>query len=152
MQIVQELCRRPGLNKAGFEMMTIYVPTLQEKVSFFKLTSLRVTTRFHVTKFFFSRKPDAPIKSRMFAKKSKRPSSRPSRILSTVWRRTLIQSSIPSIRSFTWTSKNYPSWVTLKDGVLNPFCCFEGKLDRPTSANRWNPSWSRCSPSCCLLA
>jgi len=31
MQIVQELCKRPGLNKAGFEMLTIYVPTLQEK-------------------------------------------------------------------------------------------------------------------------
>ncbi|XP_054152990.1 uncharacterized protein LOC128951749 [Oppia nitens] len=26
MQIVQELCKRPGLNKAGFEMPTIYVP------------------------------------------------------------------------------------------------------------------------------
>lgn len=32
MQIVQELCKRPGLNKAGFEMLTIYIPTLQEKV------------------------------------------------------------------------------------------------------------------------
>jgi len=31
MQIVQELCKRPGLNKAGFDMLTIYVPTLQEK-------------------------------------------------------------------------------------------------------------------------
>jgi len=31
MQIVQELCKRPGLNKAGFEMLTIYIPTLQEK-------------------------------------------------------------------------------------------------------------------------
>jgi len=31
MQIVQELCKRPGLNKAGFEMLTIFVPTLQEK-------------------------------------------------------------------------------------------------------------------------
>lgn len=31
MQIVQEICKRPGLNKAGFEMLTIYVPTLQEK-------------------------------------------------------------------------------------------------------------------------
>lgn len=26
MQIVQELCKRPGLNKAGFEMPTIYIP------------------------------------------------------------------------------------------------------------------------------
>jgi GTP1/Obg family GTP-binding protein len=32
MQVVQELCKRPGLNKAGFEMLTIFVPTLQEKV------------------------------------------------------------------------------------------------------------------------
>jgi len=31
MQIVQELCKRPGLNTAGFEMLTIYIPTLQEK-------------------------------------------------------------------------------------------------------------------------
>lgn len=31
MQIVQELCKRPGLNKAGFEMLTIFIPTLQEK-------------------------------------------------------------------------------------------------------------------------
>lgn len=33
MQVVQELCKRPGLNKAGFEMLTIFVPTLQEKVN-----------------------------------------------------------------------------------------------------------------------
>lgn len=26
MQIVQELCKRPGLNKCGFDMPTIYVP------------------------------------------------------------------------------------------------------------------------------
>lgn len=26
MQIVQELCKRPGLNKTGFDMPTIYVP------------------------------------------------------------------------------------------------------------------------------
>ena len=31
MQIVQELCKRPGLNKAGFDMLTIFIPTLQEK-------------------------------------------------------------------------------------------------------------------------
>ena len=28
MQIVQELCKRPSLNRTGFEMPTIYVPTL----------------------------------------------------------------------------------------------------------------------------
>lgn len=33
MQIVQELCRRPGLNKCGFEMPTIYIPNPQ-KVKF----------------------------------------------------------------------------------------------------------------------
>lgn len=32
MQITQELCKRPGLNKAGFEMQTIYIPTLLDKV------------------------------------------------------------------------------------------------------------------------
>ncbi|XP_074494178.1 uncharacterized protein LOC141769223 [Sebastes fasciatus] len=29
MQIVQELCRRPGLNKCGFDMPTIYIPNPQ---------------------------------------------------------------------------------------------------------------------------
>ena len=29
MQIVQELCKRPGLNKAGFEMPTIYIPDVK---------------------------------------------------------------------------------------------------------------------------
>ncbi|XP_062874361.1 sarcalumenin [Trichomycterus rosablanca] len=29
MQIIQELCRRPGLNKCGFEMPTIYIPNPQ---------------------------------------------------------------------------------------------------------------------------
>jgi len=33
MQITQELCKRPGLNKAGFEMPTIYIPTLLDKVT-----------------------------------------------------------------------------------------------------------------------
>jgi len=28
MQIVQELCKRPSLNRTGFDMPTIYVPTL----------------------------------------------------------------------------------------------------------------------------
>ncbi|CAD5120755.1 DgyrCDS9315 [Dimorphilus gyrociliatus] len=29
MQIVQELCKRPGLNKTGFDMPTIYIPSLK---------------------------------------------------------------------------------------------------------------------------
>ena len=33
-QIVQEIVKRPGLNKAGIDLKTIYVPTLQEKVKF----------------------------------------------------------------------------------------------------------------------
>jgi hypothetical protein len=66
MQIVQELCKRylisakkkydlflcklfiyflrPGLNKAGFEMLTIFVPTLQEKVN---------SISFHLKRKFF---------------------------------------------------------------------------------------------------
>ena len=28
MQIVQELCKRPGLNRTGFDMPTIYVPSM----------------------------------------------------------------------------------------------------------------------------
>ena len=33
IQITQEICKRPGLNKAGFDMPTIFVPTLAGKVS-----------------------------------------------------------------------------------------------------------------------
>ena len=33
MQITQELCKRPGLNQAGFDMPTVYIPSLIEKVS-----------------------------------------------------------------------------------------------------------------------
>lgn len=47
MQIVQELCRRPGLNKCGFEMPTIYIPNPQKVkwtvrfcVGYFKLLGL----------------------------------------------------------------------------------------------------------------
>ena len=38
MQIVQELCKRPGLNRSGFDMPTIYLPDICTKVSlkFFK--------------------------------------------------------------------------------------------------------------------
>ena len=32
MQIVQELCKRPGLNKTGFDMPTIYVPDPSKQV------------------------------------------------------------------------------------------------------------------------
>ena len=32
MQITQELCKRPGLNRAGFDMPTIFIPTLTDKV------------------------------------------------------------------------------------------------------------------------
>ena len=32
IQITQEICKRPGLNKAGFDMPAIFVPTLAEKV------------------------------------------------------------------------------------------------------------------------
>ena len=31
MQITQELCKRPGLNKCGFDMPTIYVPSLNDR-------------------------------------------------------------------------------------------------------------------------
>lgn len=30
MQIVQELCKRPGLNRTGFDMPTIYIPDLNK--------------------------------------------------------------------------------------------------------------------------
>lgn len=39
MQIVQELCKRPGLNRTGFDMPTIYVPSMNQKVSMKKQKS-----------------------------------------------------------------------------------------------------------------
>ncbi|KAL8571529.1 hypothetical protein ACOMHN_056824 [Nucella lapillus] len=33
MQIVQELCKRPGLNRTGFDMPTIYVPNMNQRGS-----------------------------------------------------------------------------------------------------------------------
>ena len=36
MQITQELCKRPGLNKCGFDMPTIFVPSLVDKVGLLK--------------------------------------------------------------------------------------------------------------------
>ncbi|XP_048252036.1 uncharacterized protein LOC125380037 [Haliotis rufescens] len=33
MQIVQELCKRPGLNRTGFDMPTIYIPSMNQKTS-----------------------------------------------------------------------------------------------------------------------
>ena len=32
MQIVQELCKRPGLNRTGFDMPTIYIPNPNKQV------------------------------------------------------------------------------------------------------------------------
>ena len=32
MQIVQELCKRPGLNRTGFDMPTIYIPNPNKTV------------------------------------------------------------------------------------------------------------------------
>ena len=43
MQIVQELCRRPGLNKCGFEMPTIYIPNPQKVKNNFVLLYLLIT-------------------------------------------------------------------------------------------------------------
>lgn len=33
MQIVQELCKRPNLNRTGFEMPTIFIPSMNPKNS-----------------------------------------------------------------------------------------------------------------------
>lgn len=52
MQIVQELCRRPGLNKCGFEMPTIYIPNLQ-KVRLW-CSHLCLIRLFNYIQFFFS--------------------------------------------------------------------------------------------------
>lgn len=45
MQIVQELCKRPGLNRTGFDMPTIYIPELN-KLSYWALQQ-------HLFHFFF---------------------------------------------------------------------------------------------------
>ena len=44
MQITQELCKRPGLNKTGFDMPTIYVPTLTGKV-WLSLANMHIRVR-----------------------------------------------------------------------------------------------------------
>ena len=38
MQIVQELCKRPGLNRTGFEMPTIFIPNPSGKVLWWLLS------------------------------------------------------------------------------------------------------------------
>lgn len=48
MQIVQELCRRPGLNKCGFEMPTIYIPNPQ-KVKWSVLVTLNCCVCIKIT-------------------------------------------------------------------------------------------------------
>lgn len=40
MQIVQELCKRPGLNKCGFDMPTIYIPNSNKVGVLTELSSL----------------------------------------------------------------------------------------------------------------
>ena len=40
MQITQELCKRPGLNKCGFDMPTIYIPSLTDRVCLALYTSV----------------------------------------------------------------------------------------------------------------
>jgi hypothetical protein len=35
MQIVQELCKRPGLNRTGFDMPTIYIPELNKVLTLY---------------------------------------------------------------------------------------------------------------------
>ena len=46
MQITQELCRRPGLNRAGFDMPTLFIPTLTDKVSL-SLPLFLLSSLFH---------------------------------------------------------------------------------------------------------
>ena len=41
MQIVQELCKRPGLNKTGFDMPTIYIPN-PNKVRYYFTSFLNI--------------------------------------------------------------------------------------------------------------
>lgn len=52
MQIVQELCKRPGLNKCGFDMPTIYIPN-PNKVRLPLSPSLRWFDTFKACTFFF---------------------------------------------------------------------------------------------------
>lgn len=46
MQIVQELCKRPGLNRTGFEMPTIYLPDEVSKVTTCTLKSIKLLNVF----------------------------------------------------------------------------------------------------------
>ncbi len=40
MQIVQELCKRPGLNRTGFDMPTIYIPNPNKVINVRELWSI----------------------------------------------------------------------------------------------------------------
>lgn len=66
MQIVQEIVKRPSLNKAGFELQTIFVPTLQEKV-YFCLIKVSISIKFSLENL--TRKQLVLIKSMKSAKK-----------------------------------------------------------------------------------
>lgn len=49
MQIVQELCKRPGLNKCGFDMPTIYIPNpnkVRDLLSYCPFSPHRPVPRF----------------------------------------------------------------------------------------------------------
>ena len=106
MQIVQELCKRPGLNKTGFDMPTIYVPNPNKQVRSERLVMMTVMLCVF--------RSAVSTRLRRSARTWRRPSTRPYRTLSTAWRRT-----VTPLRSW-WTRP------LTKTTELEPLICGPG--------------------------
>ena len=106
MQIVQELCKRPGLNKTGFDMPTIYVPNPNKQVRSERLVMMTVMLCVF--------RSAVSTRLKRSARTWRRQSTRPYRTLSTAWRRT-----VTPLRSW-WTRP------LTKTTELEPLICGHG--------------------------
>lgn len=102
MQIVQELCKRPGLNKCGFDMPTIYIPN-PNKVRALLLAALPHWTGLSLCSFstlFLSVHSQAAVwtRSKRCVAQLRGLLTKPSRIPWTPWRRTVSLSAMRSRR------------------------------------------------------
>lgn len=106
MQIVQELCKRPGLNKCGFDMPTIYIPNPNKvRVHFhvnfpfaYEISCISlIWTDFSFVCVFVAVCSLAAVSTRLkkFVEPSRRPLTKLFRILSTLWRGTVNSSVKP---------------------------------------------------------
>lgn len=122
MQIVQELCKRPGLNKCGFDMPTIYIPN-PNKVKAplllgdclpFRLFLIKDDhtgqVRLTLWSFLFLlalSRVAASTRSRRCVAPSRKLLTRRSKIHSTPWRKTVSSSVRPSLIHSVSTGNRY---------------------------------------------